>query len=55
MLYLDTSAIVKKYVAEQGSDEVRALIAKSALSATCVISRAETAAAFSKAIRAGSK
>lgn len=53
MLYLDTSAIVKKYVAESGSNEVREMIADSALSATAVISRAETAAAFAKAIRVG--
>lgn len=53
MLYLDTSAIVKKYVEESGSEDVRKMIADSTLSATAVISLAETAAAFAKAAKAG--
>jgi len=53
MLYLDTSALVKKYVQETRSDAVRELISQQ-LSATSTISRAETAAAFSRAVRVGS-
>ena len=54
MLYLDTSAIVKKYVDEQGAGDLRKLIDNSAISATASIARVETAAAFAKAIRIGS-
>jgi predicted nucleic acid-binding protein len=54
MLYIDTSAIVKKYVDEAQSHDVRETIARAEMVATCVISRAEAAAAFSKAIRMGS-
>ena len=50
-LYLDTSALVKKYVQESGSDTVRDLISQSAMVATSTISRPEAAAAFSKAVR----
>jgi len=51
MVYLDTSALVKKYVQESGSQEVIELISHTVLIATCTISRAEAAAAFSKAVR----
>ena len=54
MLYLDTSALVKKYVQETGSKVVREIIAQEGIVATCVITRAEVAAAFSKAVRIGS-
>ena len=54
MVYADTSAIVKKYVDEPGSAEVRELIQRTNLIGTSVLSRAEAAAAFAKAIRTGS-
>lgn len=54
MLYADTSAIVKKYVDESGSADVRDVIQREAVIGTCVISRAEAAAAFAKATRVGS-
>jgi predicted nucleic acid-binding protein len=54
MLYLDTSALVKKYVEEPHSEAVRTLIVRERILATSTISRAETAAAFSKALRIGS-
>ena len=37
MFYLDTSALLKKYVVEPGSKEVRALIANQEFLGTCSI------------------
>ena len=54
MVYADTSAIVKKYVDEPGSGEVRDLIQRANVIGTVLLSRAEVAAAFAKAIRTGS-
>lgn len=51
--YLDASALVKRYIAERGSRETIALTADSEMTATSIISRAEVAAAFAKAVRAG--
>ena len=51
--YLDASALVKRYLAERGSRETIALTAESELIATSIITRAEVAAAFAKAARAG--
>jgi predicted nucleic acid-binding protein len=53
MVYLDASAIVKRYVAEAGSADTIALIAESELVATAVISRAEVAAALARGLRIG--
>ena len=53
IIYLDASALVKRYIAEAGSTEVKALIAAAEVSATSIISRAETAAALAKAVRVG--
>jgi len=53
ILYLDASALVKRYVAEAGSDEVAAAIEGASLTATAVISRAEVTAALAKAVRIG--
>ena len=53
MLYLDTSALVKRYIKEAGSDLVNSLIPEARGIATGVISRAETSAAFAKAVRIG--
>ncbi len=51
ILYLDASALVKRYVAEPGSAEVEALISRAQAVGTGVISRAEVAAALAKGSR----
>jgi uncharacterized protein len=51
--YLDASALVKCYMIERGSRETLALTADSEMNATSIVSRAEVAAAFAKAVRAG--
>lgn len=51
ILYLDASALVKRYVMEVGSAEVSAAISRAAATATALISRAEVAAALAKAVR----
>jgi predicted nucleic acid-binding protein len=48
ILYLDASALVKRYVAEPGSAEVAALIGRAQAVGTGVVSRAEVAAALAK-------
>lgn len=53
ILYLDTSALVKRYVAEPGSLQVEALIAEAEAIGTVVVSRVEVAAALAKATRIG--
>jgi len=54
IVYLDASALVKRYIAEVGSAEVDHLIARADAVGTAVISRAEVAAALGKAVRVGS-
>jgi len=51
--YLDTSAIVKLYVDEEGSDVVRGVVADSLMVGTAKISYAETRAALARACREG--
>ena len=51
ILYLDASALVKRYVAEPGSAEVDEAISKAEVIGTVLISRAEVAAALAKAVR----
>jgi len=51
ILYLDASALVKRYVAEAGSAEVAAAISQAVVTGTTLISRAEVAAALAKAVR----
>jgi predicted nucleic acid-binding protein len=51
ILYLDASALVKRYVAEAGSQAVSSLITKADVIGTAAISRAEVSAALGKAIR----
>jgi predicted nucleic acid-binding protein len=51
--YLDASALVKRYLVERGSKGTIALTAESEVTATSIVSRAEVAAAFAKAVRAG--
>jgi predicted nucleic acid-binding protein len=41
IVYLDASALVKRYVAESGSAEVEALIGEAQAVGTAVLSRAE--------------
>jgi predicted nucleic acid-binding protein len=53
ILYLDASALVKRYVSEAGSADVAHAIASARLLATAVISRAEVTAALAKAVRLG--
>ena len=50
-LYLDASALVKRYVRERGTDDVDALITAAAAVATVLVSRAEVAAALARAVR----
>ncbi len=51
ILYLDASALVKRYVAEPGSAEVSSAISQALATGTALISRAEVAAALAKAVR----
>ena len=53
ILYLDSSALVKQYVAERGSAEVSEVIAGAQVIGTALISRPEVAAALAKAVRTG--
>lgn len=53
ILYLDASALVKRYVAEIGSTEVNKAIATAELIGTALITRAEVAAALAKSVRVG--
>jgi predicted nucleic acid-binding protein len=50
-VYLDASALVKRYVTERGSRETGELSAKADVVATSLVSRAEVAAALAKAVR----
>ena len=51
IVYLDASALIKRYVAETGSAAVGKLIDQAEALGTSVISRAEVSAAFGKAVR----
>ena len=51
ILYLDTSALVKRYIAEPGTAEVAQAMACAAVMGTSIITRAEIAAALAKAVR----
>lgn len=53
ILYTDTSALVKKYVFEKGSDQVLEFFAGFTIIGTASITQAEMAAALSKAVRQG--
>jgi predicted nucleic acid-binding protein len=52
-LYLDTSSLVKLYVQETGSDDVRRLIEQAAVVVTSVVAYAETRAALARLRRGG--
>ncbi|MDX2193536.1 MAG: type II toxin-antitoxin system VapC family toxin [Gemmatimonadales bacterium] len=51
ILYLDASALVKRYVAEAGSADVARLIGEAEAVGTGLLSRAEVTAALAKAVR----
>jgi len=51
ILYLDTSALVKLYVEEAGTEEVAAAVGRSERVVTCRIAYAEARAAFARAKR----
>ena len=52
-LYLDTSSLVKLYVDEPGSDEVRGLVDRATVVATSVIAYAEARSALARLRREG--
>lgn len=52
-VYVDASALVKRYVTEVGSPDVTALTTGAAAVATALITRAEVAAALARAVRVG--
>jgi predicted nucleic acid-binding protein len=51
ILYLDSSALVKRFVVEAGSADVGQVVAAASVVGTAVISRAEVAAALARAVR----
>jgi predicted nucleic acid-binding protein len=51
ILYLDASALVKRYIRESGSREVEGLIARAGAVGTSQVSRAQVAAALARAVR----
>lgn len=51
--YLDSSALVKRYVEEPGSDLVRLFLEQAESAATVGLTRVEVTAAFAKAVRVG--
>jgi uncharacterized protein len=53
ILYLDASALVKRYVAEAGSLQVEQIIAQADIKGTAIVCRAEVSAALAKAARMG--
>lgn len=53
ILYCDTSALIKRYVEEEGTETVDSLWSASVGIATSVVAFAETAAAFSRKLREG--
>jgi predicted nucleic acid-binding protein len=53
ILYLDTSALVKLFIREEGSDEVQALVGEASLVTTSVIAYPEARSAFARRRREG--
>jgi predicted nucleic acid-binding protein len=51
ILYLDTSALVKRYVSEPGSKEVNTLIEQANAVGSTMLTRVEMASALAKAVR----
>jgi predicted nucleic acid-binding protein len=52
-LYADTSALVKKYVSETGSEQVLTYFSSYTIIGTAALTQAEIAAAMAKAVRLG--
>jgi predicted nucleic acid-binding protein len=52
-LYLDTSSLIKLYVQEVGSEDVRHLVARAAVVATSIVAYPETRAALARLRRSG--
>ena len=50
IVYFDSSALVKRYLAEADSAQVRTLLAEAVVTGTSLISRAEVSAALAKAV-----
>ena len=50
-LYLDTSAFIKLFIRERGTDEVAAWMVQAAFTATSLVTLAEANAAFARAVR----
>jgi len=53
IIYLDTSALLKQYIGEQGADEVEQLLGKADSAGTAMLTQTEIASAMSRAVRAG--
>lgn len=53
ILYLDTSSLIKLYVEEDSSSEVRSLVARAEVVATSVLAYAETRSALARLERGG--
>ncbi len=53
IVYLDASALVKRYVSERGSKQVAELLSDALFIGTSLVSRAELAAALAKSVRVG--
>ena len=53
LLYLDASALVKRYLSEPGTPETNQAVAEAEAIATTIVSRPEVAAALAKAVRVG--
>jgi len=53
ILYLDTSALVKRYIREVGTDEVMALLESAGSVGSASLTKVEMAAAFEKTVRQG--
>lgn len=51
ILYLDSSALAKRYLSEEGSTEVERLVVEAELIGTSIITRVEIAAALARARR----
>jgi predicted nucleic acid-binding protein len=51
IIYLDTSALLKRYIQEAGAEEVRQLLERADEVATGLITRVETASAVARLVR----
>jgi uncharacterized protein len=51
IVYFDSSALVKRYIAESASAQVETLVAEADIAGTSLITRTEVAAALARAVR----